>query len=157
MLAHAIHGAGDPQGVLEELGDELFIERFMQRQFDGNAQHLLTVEDPPRRTVGLVQEAPGRQRRAAIEDTDVVEPEEPSLEDVVAAAILAVDPPGEVDQQLREGVLEELDVALAVIALLVHQVDLHRGIGLPRRVKRRQNSIRRPGADRSDGGSRYAA
>jgi hypothetical protein len=52
--------------------------------------------------------AAGRQRRAAVEDADVVEAEEAALEDVVAPRVLAVDPPGEVQQQLVEDALEEL-------------------------------------------------
>ena len=43
----------------------------------------------------------------AIEDADVVEPEEAALEDVVAFRVLAVDPPREVEQQLLEHPLEE--------------------------------------------------
>ena len=44
---------------------------------------------------------------AAVEDADVVEPEEAALEDVVALGVLAVDPPREVEQQLVEDALEE--------------------------------------------------
>ena len=65
---------------------------------------------------------PGRQRRRAVEDADVVEAEEPALEDVLALGVLAVDPPGEVQEQLVEDALEELAVALAR-PLLVDLVD----------------------------------
>ena len=110
-LAHPVHRAGDEQRVLEELLDELLVERLVQRQLDRDAQHLLAEEHHPRRAVGLVEVAAGGQRRRAVEHADVVEPEEAALEDVGAGAVLAVDPPGEVDQQLGEGVLQELDVA----------------------------------------------
>ena len=52
----------------------------------------------------------------AIEDADVVEAEEAALEDVVALGVLAVDPPGEVEQQLLEDALEEDAVARAACA-----------------------------------------
>jgi hypothetical protein len=48
---------------------------------------------------------------AAVEHADVVEAEEAALEDVVALGVLAVDPPGEVEQQLVEHRLEEHAVA----------------------------------------------
>ena len=47
----------------------------------------------------------------AVEDADVVEPEEAALEDVAALGVLAVHPPGEIEQQLVEDALEELAVA----------------------------------------------
>ena len=85
--------------------------RLVQRELDGDAQHLLAEEHHPGRAVRLVEVAAGGQRRGAVEDADVVEPEEAAFEDIGAGAILAIDPPREIDQQLREGVLEELDVA----------------------------------------------
>ena len=60
--------------------------------------------------------------RAAIEHADVVEAEKSALEDVHALGVLAVHPPGEVEQQLVEDALEERAVAGAA-ALLVDLVD----------------------------------
>ena len=62
------------------------------------------------------------QLLAAVDDGDVVEAEEAALEDVVALAVDLVHPPGEVDQQLVEALLQELAVGLAG-ALLLHVVD----------------------------------
>ena len=61
----------------------------------------------------LLQMAAGRQRRAAVEDADIVEPEKPSLEEVPAVAVLAIHPASEVRGQLAEDPLEELEVGLA--------------------------------------------
>ena len=47
----------------------------------------------------------------AVERADVVEAEEAALEDVVALGVLAVHPPGEVEEQLVEDALEEVEVA----------------------------------------------
>ena len=44
--------------------------------------------------------AAGGQRRAAVEDADVVEAEEAALEDVLALGVLAVHPPGELSSSL---------------------------------------------------------
>ena len=52
----------------------------------------------------------------AVEDADVVEAEEAALEDVAALGVLAVHPPGEVEQQLLEDALEEHAVADAARA-----------------------------------------
>ena len=58
--------------------------------------------------------SPRGQHRRAVERPDVVEPEEAALEDVVAERVLAVHPPGEVDQQLVEGARQEVEVGPAV-------------------------------------------
>ena len=50
---------------------------------------------------------------AAVENADVVQAEEATLKGVAALGVLAVDPPGEVEQQLVEDLLQEVDVALA--------------------------------------------
>jgi hypothetical protein len=49
-----------------------------------------------------------------VDRADVVQAEEPALEDVLVAGVLAVDPLGEVDQELVEDPAEEVDVAAAV-------------------------------------------
>jgi len=50
----------------------------------------------------------------AVDRADVVQAEETALEDVLVAGVLAVDPPGEVDQELVENPAQEVDVAPAV-------------------------------------------
>ena len=85
---------------------------------DRELQHVLAEEGHPGRAVRLLQVAAGGQRRAAVEDADVVEAEEAALEDVLAEAVLAVHPPGKVQQQLVERRLEEIHVRLAAQGLL---------------------------------------
>ena len=103
------------------------------RQLDGDLEHVLAEERHPGRAVGLLEVAAGRQRRAAVEDADVVEAEEPALEHVVAVPVLAVHPPGEVEEQLVERLLEPLDVAAALLQL-VEAVGEDGGPGVHRRV-----------------------
>ena len=98
--------------------DHVLVGRVVGGELDGDLEHVLAEERHPRGAVGLLEVAAGRQRRAAVEDADVVEPEEAALEDVLAEAVLAVHPPGEVQQQLVEGALEEVEVALAAQRLL---------------------------------------
>ena len=77
-------------------------------------RHVLAEESHPGRAVRLLQVAPGRQRRAAVEDADVVEPEKTALEHVLAEPVLAVDPPGEVQGQFCKGRLEEVEIRLTI-------------------------------------------
>ena len=85
----------------------------MLGELGGDLQHPLAVERHPRRAVGLLERATAGQRRRAIEDPDVVQAEEPALEQVAVVGVLAVDPPGEVRQQPVEHPRQELAVALA--------------------------------------------
>ena len=86
----------------------------MVREPQRHLEHVEAELRHPRGAVGLFEHFAGRQHRRAIEGPDVVEAEEAALEDVVAEGVLAVDPPGEVDQQLVEGAREELEVVAAV-------------------------------------------
>jgi len=56
-----------------------------------------------------------RQRLRAIEYGDVVETEKSALEDIVSVAILAVDPPGVIQQQLLKDPVQEMEVAGAAL------------------------------------------
>ena len=84
--------------------------------------HLQALERDPRRGVGLLQAPALGHRLRPVEDPDVVHPEEAALEQVGPLGVLAVHPPGEVEQQLGEDPDEEVPVPGAVA-----QVDLPRG------------------------------
>ena len=128
-----VHGRGDIVEVLDELDDHVLVGRVVGGELDREFQHVLAEEGHPRRAVRLLQVAAGGQRRAAVEDADVVEAEEAALEDVLAEAVLAVHPPGEVQQQLVERRLEEIDVRLAAQGLL-GAMEEQRRPGMDRRV-----------------------
>src|SRR6185312_17262092 len=86
------------------------------------------------------------ERSGTIEDPDVVEPEEAPGEEVVAVGVLAVDPPGEVEQELLEDALEEEPIAPATRAgHLVHPPagpGVHRRVHVPEReLVRRQLAV----------------
>ena len=89
-----------------------------RRARTASSSHVLAEEGHPGRAVRLLQVAAGGQRGAAVEDADVVEAEEAPFEDVLAEAVLAVHPPGEVQQQLVERRPEEIEVGLAAQGLL---------------------------------------
>src|SRR5439155_1841537 len=77
--------------------------------------------------------ASGGERRGAVEDADVVEAEKTALEDVLSLGVLAVHPPGEVQQELVEDALEEGAVRAPADALL-DLVDSPDGPGVHGRI-----------------------
>ena len=82
---------------------------------------------------------PVGQRLAAVEHADVVEAEKAALENVPALRVLAVDPPGEVQQQLVKDAFEKREVAGIVRVffaslLAVNLKHAPRGPGVHRRV-----------------------
>ena len=109
-------------------------------ELECDAHEVERIHRHPARAVRLIDVTAGRQRCAAIEDADVVETEEAALEDVAALGVLAIHPPGEVQQQLVEHALEELQVAF-VAALLA--IDLEHAPGCPR-MHRRIHVAERP-------------
>ena len=140
VVALRVHRVGDVEEVLEELVREVLVDRIVTREFDRDRQHVERVDRHPRRAVGLRQVAAGRQLRAAVEHPDVVEPEEAALKDVAAGDVLAVHPPGEVEQQLLKDAFEERHVAAPAAPLRFDLVDAVRGP----RVHRRVDVVERP-------------
>ena len=121
-----VHRVRDIDKVLEELRGDVLVGRVLLGQLERDREHVEAVHRHPRGAVGLLDLAAPRQWRRAIEEPDVVEAEEAALEDVLALGVLAVDPPGEVQQQLVEDPLEEHAVAPAADAAL-DPVDTQRG------------------------------
>ena len=91
----------------------VLVDRVVGRQFDGDLQHVLAEQGDPCGAVGLLQMAAGRQRRAAVEDADIVQPKKAAFKEVLAKAVFAVHPPAEIQHQLGKQALEEFDVGLA--------------------------------------------
>ena len=118
VLTGTVHGRGDIDEVLCELHDHVFVGGVVDGELTRKLQHVLAEQGHPGRAVRLLQVAAGGERRAAVEDADIVEPEKAALEDVLAEPVLAVHPPGEVQQQLVERRLEEIHVRLAAQGLL---------------------------------------
>ena len=107
LAAHVVEGVGDVDKVLKELGGHILVGRLGAGQLQGDGQHVQAVHGHPGGAVGLLDVAAGGQGRAAIKDADVVQPQKAALKDVVAVGILAVDPPGKVEQQLVKDPLQE--------------------------------------------------
>ena len=80
-----VHGARNPQQVLDKLDRHVLVERVIVAASSmAISQHVLAEQRHPRGAVGLLQISARGQRRAAVEDADVVQTQEAALEDVLA-------------------------------------------------------------------------
>ena len=118
ILTGPVHGRSDVVEVLDELHDHALVGGVVGGELEREFQHVLAEQGHPGRAVRLLEVAAGGKRGAAVEDADVVETEEASFEHVLAEAVLAVYPPGEVQQELVERRPEEIHVRLAAQGLL---------------------------------------
>src|SRR5262249_33254812 len=80
-------------------------------KLDCNRKQVERVHRHPTCAIRLFDVAAGRQRRAAVEDTDVVESKKAALEDVHSFSVFPINPPGEVQHQLVKDFFEEPNVA----------------------------------------------
>ena len=133
VLARADHPRGDHQEVLDEFHRQAEIGRIGDRQLRADLDHVLAEEGHPGGAVGLLQIAAGRQGRGAVEDPDVVQPQEAPFERIVAGAVFPVHPPVEVEEQLVVAALEPGEVTLPAVRFL-REVGVDRRPGVDRRV-----------------------
>ena len=103
----------DVDKVLEELAGNILVSRIMLRQLSCDGEHVQTVHAHPTRAVRLLDRPARRQGLGAVKHADIIKTEEPTFEHVHALRILAVHPPGEVQQQLVKDLLQEPTVRLA--------------------------------------------
>ena len=107
----AVDGGGDGEEMLEKFGGDVFVDMVVLRQFERDAQQVQAIHRHPARAVGLVDETAGGQRLAAVEHADVVEAEKAALKNIPALRVLAVDPPGEIQQQLVKDAFQKSEIA----------------------------------------------
>ena len=124
---------GDVDEVFPELARDIFVGVVVLGQFDRDREHIERVHRHPTGRVRLFETNTARQRLAAVEQSNVVQPKEPALEHVQPLGVLAIDPPCEVQQELEEHALEKDAIALAA-PLLVDFVDTPRRPRMDRRV-----------------------
>src|SRR6202021_3582015 len=98
--AHVVHRMGNFLQVVEKFSSDVFVGRIFLRQFERDGQHVEAIHAHPTSAIGLFEMAAGRERRRAIENSNIVETEKSALEDVHAVGIFPIDPPGEVKQKL---------------------------------------------------------
>jgi hypothetical protein len=85
-------------------------------QFNRHRQHVQAIHGHPARPVGLFDEISRAQRPRTIEYADIVEAEEPTLENIFSLGVLAIHPPGEIEQQFVKHALQEITIGFSVNA-----------------------------------------
>src|SRR5580658_5263894 len=128
-------GIGNINEVFPEFAGHVFITGVLGCQLHRDSQQVEGIHRHPAGSVGLLDVSTGRQRLAAVKDTDVVETQESALKDVQALGVLAVYPPGEIEREFVEGALQKRSVALALTFFfdLVHapcRPSVHRRIDI---------------------------
>src|SRR6185437_15540620 len=119
FIPHACIAAGMHRGrsngeeVLDKLCQHVQIGLVVQRQFPGYLKHIQTEKRHPGGAIGLFEISARGQWRAAVEDADVIQSEESTFEGVFAKTILAIEPPGEIQQKFLKAALEPFNVSLA--------------------------------------------
>ena len=128
----AIHRIGDVDEMLEELGGDVLLGRIVLGQFQRDGEHRHAIERHPGRSVRLFQVAARRQRLGTIKHADVVQAEKAFRKQMLPGHVLAVDPPGEIDEPLLKGPRQK--VAVAPIPPPGHLVDAPASPGMHGRV-----------------------
>src|SRR6516225_7154408 len=134
-----VHRSCDVNKMLPELTRHVSVHpiaayQFVPRQLEGNAQHVEAVHSHPTGAVGLLNVSAAGKYSAAVKNTDVVEPEETSLKDVLPFRVFAIYPPIKVQQELVKNTLQKPDVPISAILLFVDFVYSERRPGMHRWV-----------------------
>src|SRR4029453_19116400 len=96
---HVVHGMRNIEEMFEELACNILIAGIFVSQLDCNGQKVQAVSRHPTRAVGLFHMATGGEGAASIENSDVIQPQEPTLKNVLSYGVFAVYPPGEVKKE----------------------------------------------------------
>src|SRR5260221_6265122 len=133
LFTDVLHRRGDVHEVIDILQEDILVGGVLFGELERHTDHVDTEHRHPARAVALLEVSACWQLRTTVKDADVVQSEKPTPEQVVALLVFAIDPPGEVQGQLLEHMLQETAVALAPL-LGLYFVDLHGGPGQHRRV-----------------------
>src|ERR1700756_2317001 len=96
FAATVVHCVSNVHEMLEELAGYAFIGWVFPRKFESDRQHVQTIHAHPARAVRLFEMPAGRKGCGAIEDTNIVKPQEATLKNVHALGVFPIHPPGEI-------------------------------------------------------------
>src|SRR6516165_5727781 len=99
--------------MLKELAGQVFVHSVFDCQFQCHREHREAVKAHPGCAVCLAKMAAAREWCTAVEDANVVESQKTTLEDVATVEILAVDPPGEIQDKLVKCAAKERSIGHA--------------------------------------------
>src|SRR5205807_7901325 len=82
FAAEIVHGGGDAEEMFEKLCRDIFVNVIFTRQLDRDAHQVKGKHSHPTSAIALLEMAAVGKARVAIEDADVIEPEESALENI---------------------------------------------------------------------------
>ena len=110
VLTNSIHGVCDPEKMLHKPESDILVHRVILRQNERDLQHVLAIESHPSCTVRLVEVTARGKGSTAIEDANVVEPEESACKNILPLRVLPVDPPVEILHEALKRSFQETNV-----------------------------------------------
>ena len=122
LATDVVHGPADVDEVLEEFAGDVLVRPIFSGQFQRDREHVEAIHAHPTRRIRLFDMPAGRQRRAAVEDPDVIEAQESALEDIFPFGVFPIHPPGEIQEQFVKHALQE-DAIAYTLPFLVDLVD----------------------------------
>src|SRR5580693_128286 len=122
VLTHPVHSISDPEEMLEETVGDFLIHGIVFRQNESDLQHVLAIEGHPCRAIRLVEMTARRKGSTAIEESNIVQPEEAPREDIPSLRILSVDPPVEIQHQTLKRTFQETQIRPAQFSFNVIEI-----------------------------------
>src|SRR5713226_10471243 len=104
--------------MLEEFAGDIFVSRIFFGQFQSDCQHVQAIHAHPTGAVRLLEVPSRGEWRGTVKDSNVVEAEKSALKNVCSVGILAVHPPGKIQEQLVKDFFEESTVGYTAHAPL---------------------------------------
>src|SRR6516164_4614350 len=80
VRAYRVHRPGDQHKLQDVVRCQILVGFVVRRQLERDLEHVLAEQGHPSSASRLLQIAGGRERPAAVEDPDVVEPEKPAFD-----------------------------------------------------------------------------
>src|SRR5580704_2546137 len=109
-IPDAIHGIGDEDVVLPEFAGNIFINGVLFGQQKGGSKHVFGESSHPACAIRLSKQVALR-KFVAIEYTNVIHPQKSTLENIFAQCVLAVDPPGKVEEHLLKDTFQKCEIS----------------------------------------------
>src|SRR5665647_1071962 len=78
--------------------------------FQCHIHHIKRIHSHPACPVSLFEVMATRHLNTTVKNSNVIEPEKPSLENIIATGILPVDPPGKIDNKLMKYSLQKRNI-----------------------------------------------
>jgi len=104
--------------MLKEFQREAFIRFVVSGEFQRYPHQVEAEHSHPASRIGLLQHSASGQFLAPVNNGDIVQPEKPTLKNVIAGIVNLVNPPRKVDEQFMEALFQKLAVPVRDFSML---------------------------------------